>query len=147
MDNIKTINLLPSSELDRIFGASNERDLEKTGATLGARGWLYLLVQSLNHMWANGPVEGPAWAEATDVQRGMLDKLYADCAHFVGEGETKMPSDWLEDLGKKAFSYWGEEVATAEDLTCVQVEPGLPAAGLAGRVPVTEVTRGRLKAQ
>ena len=90
------------------------------------------MTHSLNHMWGNGACAGPEWSDATDVQKGILEKLYDDCTHFVAETETKLPSGWLEDLGRKAFSYWGEEVATAEDITCAQVEPALPAAGLAG---------------
>lgn len=79
-----------------------------------------------------------------DVAVGLESKSAVRGQAWVCTRPVCFPLDVVKELGKKAFAYWGEEVAVALPLTAAQVEPALPPIGAVGVVELTSVVDGRL---
>ena len=133
---------LHPSEVDNfVSDLSCEQARER--ATLS---WLWLSIYGLNAMH-NVREQAPPWHLATKPQRACLQGLFEDCAEFCGDDVSLTPKCWYQELGKKATSYWGEQVYTAEPISLLRVDAALPKPGTAASVNILDVVNARMKQQ
>ena len=138
------------------FKAFSESDIEaalmpaerdsKAQYLLGTQAWTVLAVESLNLLHSNGSsARGPE--SGSEAQRKAVQFIYEECAEFCRPGKGVTSGDPQKALGAKLESYWGDVVATAEEMTLEQVIPTLPDVGIAGSVPIVQVVDGQLRDQ
>ena len=126
---------MSNPELDRAFPQSSPPS--KRGLDYGAQAWLCLVISALNHMASNGRSSKAPRRRPSPAQQKAIDHLYAQCGAFTrDEPSARMPTDWIKDLGNKAYGYWGDPVYTAEPIRLLQVLASLPARGVAGSVDI-----------
>eukprot|EP00971_Amphidinium_carterae_P205454 4077458-Amphidinium_carterae.2 len=91
------------------------------------------LAASLNWLFGAKPLLG---AELTGRQQDVLERLLEEVSGFLERfGEVQVSFSGVEvNLSKKAISYEGSELYTAESFAWSNLDYALPPAGLAGRV-------------
>ena len=135
---------LSEEDIERAFPAG-QHDL-RSHYRLGAQAWTMLAVQGLNFLHSNGrDSRGPA--SGSEAQRKAVQLIYEECAEFCRPNKGVTSGNPQKALGAKLESYWGDVVATAEQLTLEQVTPTLPEPGIAGSVPITQIIEGQLRDQ
>ncbi len=132
------------------------RDSEVAALAKGARDiskaikqWIYVMIICMNHMYSNCAADS---AEKTPVgpptvaQLAAIQHLGSAAATFLHTSPSVLePVAWAEELAKKRVAYDGEEVGTAESLTLEQVAPGLPPAGVAGKLCAASLCTGNVR--
>ena len=137
---------MSNPELDRAFPQSSPPS--KRGLDYGAQAWLCLAISALNHMGSNGRSSKAPRRRPSPAQQKAIEHLYAQCGAFTrDEPDARMPTDWIKDLGNKAYGYWGDPVYTAEPIRLLQVLASLPARGVAGSVDICHVLDGQIRDQ
>mgnify|MGYP003333489142 CR=1 FL=1 len=113
---------------------------------VGTQAWTILAIESLNLFHSNGASAG-APPSGSEAQRKAVQLIYEECADFCKHGKGMTSGNPQKALGQKLESYWGDTVATAEEMTLEQVIPTLPDVGIAGSVPIVRVIEGQLRDQ
>ena len=107
--------------------------------------WLWLVVLGLNHEYCVDDVlsgnccESASGVALSQVQSEVIVSLKDAVQRWSAQPLKEFPLENMEDLFKKSCLAYGEEITTALPMVAGELEPGLPAIGIAGTVQAVNI--------
>ena len=109
--------------------------------------WTLLMLSAVNceyHLATRNGAARPLFGPATPTQTEAVKRLAVAADLMCSLNPSQIGErDWQEELKSCRIRYDGSEAATAESVTPWQIEPALPAPGIAGTVDLAQLPGGR----
>ena len=124
-------------------GANLRRDFPRTRRAAGRSAWTFLVVAAINFLACGFSSEfeklGELGTNPSPAQSESLRYIAGKVDFFLDTPETMPHTDWSKFLRLKRMGYDGQLLLKGLPLTWRQMEPGLPAPGVAASVEATDL--------